>query len=160
MKVRRRDKFFNSNVLYVSIHAPVKVRLKKHISTKALIHVSIHAPVKVRLSVYCVNSPCFIVSIHAPVKVRRELIAVGGYSIKFQFTHPWRCDKNRNHKKYIKLCFNSRTREGATSTFFELHFANTVSIHAPVKVRQDWKISKVSCQVFQFTHPWRCDEDE
>ena len=37
----------------------------------------------------------------------------------------------------LKLCFNSRTREGATCQLFSSDLSKPVSIHAPVRVRLD-----------------------
>ena len=90
MKVRRCRREFNSEIINVSIHAPVKVRPLplRDVLTRP---VSIHAPVKVRLpaGIFFTQQSSFnsrtregatagdvekleanIVSIHAPVKVR------------------------------------------------------------------------------------------
>ena len=55
------------------------------------INVSIHAPVRVRLGGF-MNPFSTVVSIHAPVRVRRVVLFPGK----------------------VRICFNSRTREGAT----------------------------------------------
>ena len=75
----------------------------------------------------------------------------------FQFTHPWGCDKvgktwsgplpvsihapvrvRRSNWPFLMevLCFNSRTREGATK----------------------YRRLKNQSELFQFTHPWGCDK--
>ena len=74
----------------------------------------------------------------------------------FQFTHPWRCDyhlKLAHNRRAVSIhapvkvrrliikdvlhchCFNSRTREGATTGVLYVLPGFCVSIHAPVKVR-------------------------
>ena len=42
-----------------------------------------------------------------------------------------------NFNNIKNVCFNSRTREGATVVFIEAVKTGLVSIHAPVKVRPD-----------------------
>ena len=65
----------------------MKVRLIIFAYFEGDFYVSIHAPVKVRL--YC---SCFLfermVSIHAPVKVRQQAYRTDEMSFLFQFTHP------------------------------------------------------------------------
>ena len=72
------------------------------------------------------------------------------------------------------ICFNSRTREGATFSLSEIVFFNFVSIHAPVRVRlvhitqfpifigfnsrtregaTGETIEEAISYMFQFTHP-------
>ena len=55
----------------------------------------------------------YSVSIHAPVRVRRDA------------AQSPRC----------RICFNSRTREGATDDLIREFLDEIVSIHAPVRVR-------------------------
>ncbi len=100
-------------LIYVSIHAPVKVRQDKDRYDYQQVGVSIHAPVKVRPGEHYPDVRSLVVSIHAPVKVRLHY--------------------KRNGCSFE--CFNPRTRKGATSLtmYSAAHFA--VSIHAPVKVR-------------------------
>ena len=62
------------------------------INSDCFVIVSIHAPVRVRQKYEVISRPPQFVSIHAPVRVRHI------YRIKFT----------------IIVCFNSRTREGAT----------------------------------------------
>ena len=97
--------------------------------------VSIHAPVKVRLSETTYSPSISIVSIHAPVKVRQQANNKQITTNKFQSTHPWRCDSNWLPFYRSFVCFNPRTREGATFMFKINNDKDTVSIHAPVKVR-------------------------
>ena len=66
----------------------MKVRLKKQVSKNTLIYVSIHAPVKVRLEAEKVEIEAKGVSIHAPVKVRLALIVGLSRLDLFQSTHP------------------------------------------------------------------------
>ena len=98
--------------------------------------------------------------------------------IMFQFTHPWRCDimlklnlfyllvsihapvKVRHfhlHHVLKEHGFNSRTREGATIPRNAIKIIFNVSIHAPVKVRHHFLPFQTLYNLFQFTHPWRCD---
>ena len=76
--------------------------------------VSIHAPVKVRPRIAHPTTRRIRVSIHAPVKVRHH---------SQDFT-------------LLSICFNSRTREGATAMIVFMADEGPVSIHAPVKVRR------------------------
>ena len=55
-------------------------------------YVSIHAPVWVRLSAWIPKSSLMEVSIHAPVWVRREANGNARKRCGFQFTHPCGCD--------------------------------------------------------------------
>ena len=55
--------------------------------------------------------------------------------LQFQFTHLWRCDFLFCH--IVRLWY--------------------VSIHAPVKVRQNMCFTYGVLSMFQFTHLWRCD---
>ncbi len=75
------------------------------------------------------------VSIHAPVWVR----PVRGQGISltptFQFTHPCGCDSANHYKVPPPICFNSRTRVGATLHNYDKQQSENVSIHAPVWVR-------------------------
>ena len=48
--------------------------------------------------------------------------------------------------------FNSRTCEGATDLVFRYKVVNSVSIHAPVKVRRQLRLVVVDDMGFQFTH--------
>ena len=68
--------------------------------------------------------------------------------LKFQFTHPWRCDNTHVKYIYIAKCFNSRTREGATPTEMVVSFTCSVSIHAPVKVRRRQRL--ILCRQSRF----------
>ena len=98
--------------------------------------------------------------------------------ILFQFTHLWRCDGQAYEMQLLNYGFNSRTCEGATPQRGTTPSLDSVSIHAPVKVRHTcckmrvlgtgfnsrtcegatwaWCLSRVSVR-FQFTHLWRCD---
>ena len=60
------------------------------------IWVSIHAPVRVRQVVKVVYLIGIWVSIHAPVRVRLQAIYIKYNLILFQFTHPWGCDRWKN----------------------------------------------------------------
>jgi len=77
--------------------------------------VSIHAPVKERQGVQSHTNLALTVSIHAPVKERPNT------SIQVSDTY---------------LCFNPRSREGATDWNRYNEQKERVSIHAPVKERR------------------------
>ena len=162
----------------VSIHAPVKVRQPTEKVGKNL-PVSIHAPVKVRPKTLNISTvlfrfqfthpwrcdwitfisfciiPCFnsrtregatciqyhhltflLVSIHAPVKVRPLQAQKDGYQFLVSIHAPVKV------RQAIIISWTSST---------------WVSIHAPVKVRLFLLNELVLYQMFQFTHPWRCD---
>ena len=53
----------------------------------------------------------------------------------FQFTHPCGCDSANHYKVPPPICFNSRTRVGATLHNYDKQQSENVSIHAPVWVR-------------------------
>ncbi len=97
---------------------------------------------------------------------------------RFQFTHPCGCDCFNGPRGIDDGGFNSRTRVGATrpvepSTLrmmfqfthpcgcdqipFRRTGQGTVSIHAPVWVRQFLKNCGIRITGFQFTHPCGCD---
>ena len=77
-----------------------------------------------------------VVSIHAPVWVRPTLRATLKLSWKFQFTHPCGCDAGTRVHCDKTVCFNSRTRVGATEMAALTVGDAIVSIHAPVWVRR------------------------
>ena len=131
---------------------------------KKSLSVSIHAPVKVRqrakfkgMDIDCFNPRTRegatilmesqmsqrLVSIHAPVKVRLKFALKNRELREFQSTHPWRCDWVKILYFCSYLSFNPRTREGATENRINHFEIESVSIHAPVKVRLDlrrlWK---------------------
>ena len=97
------------------------------------------------------------VSIHAPVWVR----PVRGQGISltptFQFTHPCGCDSANHYKVPPPICFNSRTRVGATLHNYDKQQSENVSIHAPVWVRPTGSTGSNCSTWFQFTHPCGCD---
>ena len=100
-------------------------------------------------------------------------------SSQFQFTHPCGCDSANHYKVPPPICFNSRTRVGATlrilpswegtTSFnsrtrvgatpylFQLSAKHDVSIHAPVWVRLSRTCGPTQSNWFQFTHPCGCD---
>ena len=120
-------------------------------------YVSIHAPVWVRLSAWIPKSSLMEVSIHAPVWVRREANGNARKRCGFQFTHPCGCDYLSSLLHLPPISFNSRTRVGATRREDFFSYPLLVSIHAPVWVRP-FKIEAFSGLVmFQFTHPCGCD---
>ena len=119
----------------VSIHAPVWVRLKFDVNELTQRQFQFTHP----CGCDCLNAPGRVnnrgfnsrtrvgatffvhryyltpaVSIHAPVWVR----PVRGQGISltptFQFTHPCGCDSANHYKVPPPICFNSRTRVGAT----------------------------------------------
>ncbi len=164
---------------FVSIHAPVKVRLNVCWFFWRCTSVSIHAPVKVRPSLFTQKQINLNVSIHAPVKVRPA--PIGWAYLAFSFNP--RTREGATHCSYngarSNKCFNPRTREGATmsvdssgdaqvfqsthpwrcdlSTSYLYRRAYSVSIHAPVKVRLLVVYFNTTNIQFQSTHPWRCD---
>ena len=97
------------------------------------------------------------VSIHAPVWVRPCQEIPQKMWNQFQFTHPCGCDGGTASSLYPHKCFNSRTRVGATKTDKHPHTNESVSIHAPVWVRQINRQQHFDNQWFQFTHPCGCD---
>ena len=58
------------------------------------------------------------VSIRAPVRGRRLLPAKHGSTIKFQFAPPGGGDHPHGLQDTLFSCFNSRPREGATTSAF------------------------------------------
>ena len=105
-------------------------------SKRASRPVSIHAPVWVRRSETPRSSRYFRVSIHAPVWVRPPSVS---------------------SRASILLCFNSRTRVGATVIYHSFLEIARVSIHAPVWVRPHLRLLLSPQKRFQFTHPCGCD---
>ena len=75
------------------------------------------------------------VSIHAPVWVRLPTLRNYQVVLMFQFTHPCGCDYQKREGEVQQICFNSRTRVGATFPFGIENVQQVVSIHAPVWVR-------------------------
>ena len=161
----------------VSIHAPVKVRLKRcHDAIGGLSFnsrtcegatpkrgnqprthtVSIHAPVKVR---HCqpFQRSDIAVSIHAPVKVRLAKVWIFLPVILFQFTHLWRCDDyNHNYQQPYSFQFTHLWRCDASLI---LLITNSHMFQFTNLWRCDLPFSLLQLRrVFQFTHLWRCDE--
>ena len=100
------------------------------------IMVSIHAPVWVRPYIRMRDKTIRDVSIHAPVWVRLYDQQQVCQPNQFQFTHPCGCDACASSHCNHATGFNSRTRVGATLRIALSRFCHTVSIHAPVWVRQ------------------------
>src|SRR5574344_109168 len=92
----------------VSIHAPRKVRLDNSEDCAVIPTVSIHAPRKVRQTGRTVTS-LTKVSIHAPRKVRLGTTDTCCGHIKFQSTHPVRCDHILDVSYFEGIRFNPRT---------------------------------------------------
>ena len=82
------------------------------------------------------REPRHCVSIHAPVWVRHATLTAGELKDAFQFTHPCGCDCSTLVLSRSRLCFNSRTRVGATRIDLTHSSRRIVSIHAPVWVRR------------------------
>ena len=120
---------------WVSIHAPVWVRLVVAGEAVKNYDVSIHAPVWVRQTEPKPEAQEEEVSIHAPVWVRRSFVG----------------------KRIFIFGFNSRTRVGATPADELATSIYTVSIHAPVWVRPYMTELSFWFRRFQFTHPCGCD---
>ena len=120
----------------VSIHAPVWVRpdftevLRRWGGFNSRTRVGATAHIFPQLA-------CRIVSIHAPVWVRPVQRRNSGSKTAFQFTHPCGCDPSWIFFTIGSICFNSRTRVGATVLFQRFTKLVKVSIHAPVWVRPD-----------------------
>ena len=140
------------------------------------------------------------VSIHAPIRVRRASCTSSTRAQKFQSTHPYGCDRKGIGRLLAERGFNPRTHTGATPihskdannpAFQSTHpygcddtptggsWSTTVSIHAPIRVRQRFN---PACQtlrcfnprthtgatpaggslqwrnMFQSTHPYGCDD--
>ncbi len=98
-----------------------------------------------------------LVSIHAPVWVRLYDVYIVIGLLEFQFTHPCGCDKSGVALSLLIQGFNSRTRVGATERYSHVQEQEgfnsrtrvgatvikpkvvdfqSVSIHAPVRVRR------------------------
>ena len=148
----------------VSIHAPVWVRLKFDVNELTQRQFQFTHP----CGCDCLNAPGRVnnrgfnsrtrvgatffvhryyltpaVSIHAPVWVR----PVRGQGISltptFQFTHPCGCDSANHYKVPPPICFNSRTRVGATLHNYDKQQSENVSIHAPVWVRRNIPVCRL-----------------
>ena len=117
----------------VSIHAPMKVRPDNFLLTLRLR--SFNSRTHEGATFYCLLSTmclCFNSRTHEGATWFIDFSVSGKM---FQFTHPWRCDPDRQGQCPQLQSFNSRTREGATR--FRYYESGLI--------------------VFQFTHPWRCD---
>ena len=108
----------------VSIHAPVRERLKYIINRLLSKQVSIHAPVRERLELGT-SGMRSKVSIHAPVRERHTPFPI----------------------LRTPASFNSRSREGATMRYALYNVIGLVSIHAPVRERQKVteKLWRIKC---------------
>ena len=118
----------------VSIHAPVRMRLKIKSHKKPLLKVSIHAPVRMRHNDIMLSS-LFFVSIHAPVRMRPGL------------RHSRIC-------AVVSIHAPVRMRRDCLILYDDYYI---VSIHAPVRMRLMTPQVHHENPLFQFTHPWGCD---
>ena len=148
------------------------------LSTDLLV-VSIHAPVWVRL-VPIMACPCMIkFQFTHPCGCDAERWHIILIPLQFQFTHPCGCDLRWMNLtwcacgfQFTHPCgcdiptvlvgipcsgFNSRTRVGATPSITIPIGIVGVSIHAPVWVRRVGNRTARLIASFQFTHPCGCD---
>ena len=119
----------------VSIHALVRVRPYSTVIYPSGEVVSIHALVRVRLSRSSRAGATSKVSIHALVRVRPPLSFNLLFNKTFQSTHSWECDRKPFSGATVRISFNPRTRESATSNCGSYQDFCIVSIHALVRVR-------------------------
>ena len=119
--------------------------------------VSIHAPVWVRLEFFPVNGSYHLFQFTHPCGCDLRKLFRRIYNTAFQFTHPCGCDTLAFSYDRLICSFNSRTRVGATTQFFNRDILSGVSIHAPVWVRQGLRRPFPAPEWFQFTHPCGCD---
>ena len=145
MKVRLFTVCYQQCV-YVSIHAPMKVRRGSSIFQWAVkcfnsrTHEGATPTDKV-------NALSYKVSIHAPVKVRQDSAITRA---------DWLCFNSRTREGATPehffilgiMGFNSRTREGATQIHKHGYLHLPVSIHAPVKVRHFCQSSRIFLHSF------------
>ena len=121
-----------------------------------LYKVSIHAPVRMRPLNGSLGN-ILGVSIHAPVRMRLERMRWLFLRTKFQFTHPWGCDRmGRTSPRLWEVSIHAPVRMRRRRKR-NPPLGHRVSIHAPVRMRRIYNTALGNVTLFQFTHPWGCD---
>ena len=163
----------------VSIHAPIRVRrlsldLQGH--SLSCFNPRTHTGAT---GVYMAELMPLEVSIHAPIRVRPAAATGGSCRIRFNPRTHTGATSCRIRTSSVSLCFNPRTHTGATTTLTSLQSSQSVSIHAPIRVRlvnlsvtsvtpsrfnprthtgaTGEALSEQIVLVFQSTHPYGCD---
>ena len=100
-----------------------------------------------------------VVSIHAPIRVRPLQPDPRKQTPGFNPRTHTGATSARLLSPRLQTCFNPRTHTGATWRRDSMPCVPVVSIHAPIRVRQELELQYNYLQEFQSTHPYGCDGD-
>ena len=154
----------------ISIHAPLRERLKLYAMLKMACYISIHAPLRERRGTYLlklsnflfqstlpygsddpVNMPFVLplqISIHAPLRERHIKRGLTSPTSLFQSTLPYGSDDNSNNQNIHINNFNPRSLTGATTSVILYTTVGDISIHAPLRERLKlYAMLKMACYI-------------